>query len=130
MQNKYAEKNHEVKRSVRRDQRNWADNLSYQAEGSANKGNLKELFAITRVLSRKQIQRNRPIRNKDGTLLTNNEEQPKLWQEHFSKILNCPLDDQVDEEEKEEEEYEANSRIKTGVPTVIEIKKALKELRN
>jgi hypothetical protein len=58
LQNKYAEKNWELKKSVRRDQRNWIDNLSYQAEEAANQGNFKELFAITRVLSRKQIQRN------------------------------------------------------------------------
>jgi len=67
------------------------------------------------------------MRNKDGTLLTNTEEQLKCWQEHFSKILNHPLDDQV---EVEEEEYQANPRINTKVPTVIEIKKSLKELRN
>jgi hypothetical protein len=50
LQNKYAEKNREVKKSARRDQRNWTDNLSYQAEEAANKGNLKELYAITRVV--------------------------------------------------------------------------------
>ena len=84
-------------------------------------------------LSRQQIQRNQPIRNKDGTLLANTEEQLKHWQEHFSKILNCPLDEQIEEEEmeeEEEEEYEANPRINTRVPTVVEIRKALKELRN
>ena len=73
MQNKYTEKNQEVKRSVRRDQRNYMDNLSYQAEDAANKGNLTELFAITRILLKRKIQRNRPIRNKDGSLLTNTE---------------------------------------------------------
>jgi hypothetical protein len=46
--------------------------------------------------------------------------------EHFSKILNHPLDEQGDEEE----EYEANPGINTRVPTVVEIKKALIELRN
>jgi len=63
-------------------------------------------------------------------LLRNTEEQLICCQEHFSKILNHPLDDQVDEEEMEEGEYEANPRISTKVPAVIEIKKALKELRN
>lgn len=104
---------------------NWTDKLSYQAEEAA-----KELFAMRRVLSGKQIQRNQPIRNKDGSLLTNTEEQVKRWQERFSKILNRPLDDQVDEEVMEEEEYETNPRINTRVPTVVEIKKALTELRN
>ena len=98
MQIKYTEKNQEVKRSVRRDQRNYIDNLSYQAEEAANKGNLKELFAITRIFSKRKIQRNRPIRNKDGSLLTNTEEQLKRSQEHFSNILNPPLDKQIDEE--------------------------------
>jgi len=130
LQRKYAKKNREVKKSVKRDQRNWIDNLSYQAEDAAYKVNLKDLFAIARVLSRKQIQRNRPIKNKDGTLLTNTEEQLKCGQELFSKILYRPLDTQVDEEETEEGKYEANTRINTKFPTVIEIKKALKELRN
>ena len=56
LQNKYTEKNREVNRSVRRDQRNYTDNLSYQAQEAANKGNLKELFAITRILLNRQIQ--------------------------------------------------------------------------
>jgi uncharacterized protein YdiU (UPF0061 family) len=77
-------------------------------------------------LSKKQIKRNRPIGNRDGTLLTNTEDQLKRWQEHFSKILNRPPNEQLDEDE--EEEYEANPRISTRAPTVAEIKKALKEL--
>jgi len=70
------------------------------------------------------------MRNTDGTLLTNTEEQLKCWQEHFSKILNSTLDKQIVEEEKEGKEYETNSRVNTKAPTVAEIKKALKELRS
>jgi uncharacterized protein YdiU (UPF0061 family) len=117
-----------VKKSATRDGRNWIDNLSYQADEASNRGNLKELFAITRVLSKKQIQRNRPIRNKDGTLLTNTNKKLKRWQEYYSKLLNHPLNEQADKEEKEEEEYEANPRINTRDPRVAEIKNALKEL--
>jgi hypothetical protein len=58
LQKKYTQKNREVKRSARRDQRNYIDNLFYQAEEAASKGNLKELFSITRTLSKRQIQRN------------------------------------------------------------------------
>jgi hypothetical protein len=64
LQKKYAEKNREVKRSARKDQRNYLGNLAYQAEEAGKKGNLKELFAITRMLSKRQIQRNQPIRNR------------------------------------------------------------------
>jgi len=123
LQKKYTEKNREVKRSARRDQRYYIDNLSYQAEEAASKGNLKELFAITRTLSKRQIQRNRPIRNTDGALLTNTEEQLKRWQEHFSKILNSTTDKQTVEAEKKGEEYEANLRVNIKAPPVAEIKK-------
>ena len=77
---RHAEKNREVKRSARKDQRNYIDNLAYLAEEATRKGNLKELLTITKVLSKRQIQRNRPIRAIDGTLLTN--------QLHISAIYN------------------------------------------
>ena len=80
LQKTYAEKNREVKRSARNDQRNYIDNLAYLAEEATRKGNLKELLTITKVLSKRQIQRNRPIRAIDGTLLTN--------QLHISAIYN------------------------------------------
>ena len=63
------------------------------------------MIAITRMLSKRQMQRNRPIRNTDGTLLTNTEEQLQRWQEHFSKILNSAVDNQTVEEEEEEDEF-------------------------
>ena len=53
LQRNYTEKNREVKRSARKDQRNYIDNLAYQAEEVTRKGNLKELFAITKVLSKR-----------------------------------------------------------------------------
>ena len=101
LQKKYTEKNREVKRSARKDQRNYVDNLAYQAEEATRKVNLKELFAITRMLSKRQLQRNRPIRATDGTLLTNTKEQLQRWQQHFSKILNSGMDNQIAEEEEE-----------------------------
>ena len=82
LQKIYTGKNREVKRSARKDQRNYTDNLACQAEEVARKGSLKELFNITKVLSKRQMQRNRPIKAIDGTLLTNT----KRWQEHFSNV--------------------------------------------
>jgi len=129
LQKTYAEKNREVKRSARKDQRNYMDNLTYLAEEATRKGNLKESFTITKVLSKRQMQRNRSIRAIDGTLLTNTKEQLQRWQEHFSKILNPGVDNQIVEEEEENEEYVTNLRINTKAPSVIEIKKVLKELK-
>jgi hypothetical protein len=65
----------------------------------------------------------------DGIILINTKEQLQRWQEHFSTILNSGVDNQIVEEEGEKEEYVTNPRINTKAPTVIEIKKALKELK-
>jgi hypothetical protein len=40
------------------------------------------------MLSKKGFNRNRPIRNKEGKLLTTPEEQVSRWKEHFSEVLN------------------------------------------
>jgi len=126
---RHAEKNREVKRNARKDQRNYIDNLAYLAEEATRKGNLKELLTITKVLSKRQIQRNRPIRAIDGTLLTNTKAQLQHWQELFSKILNPGVDKQIVEEEEENEEYVTNSRINTKAPSVIEIKKSIERAK-
>ena len=75
------------------------------------------------------MQRNRPIRATDRTLLTNTKEQLQRWQEHFSKILNSSVDNQIAEEEGEKEEYVRNPRINIKAPKVTEIKKGMKELK-
>jgi hypothetical protein len=95
LQKKYKERNIDVKRSARKDQRNYIDTLAHQAEEAINRGNLRELFAITKMLSERQIQRNLPIRATDGTLLIDTKEQMQRWQEHFSKILNSGVDNQI-----------------------------------
>jgi hypothetical protein len=81
------------------------------------------------MLSKRQIQRNRPIRATDGTRLINTKEQLQHWQEHFSKILNSGVDNQIVEEEEEKEEYVTNPRINTKAPTVIEIKKGVERAK-
>jgi hypothetical protein len=121
LQKKYKERNREVKRSARKDQRNYIDSLAHQAEEATNRGNLTELFAITKMVSKRQIQRNRPIRATDGTLLIDTKEQMQCWQEHFSKILNSGVDNQIVEnrmadsqirvKEEGNEEYVKYSRI-------------------
>ena len=58
LRKKYKERNRGVKRSARKDQRNYIDSLAHQAEEATNRANLRELFAITKILSKRQIQRN------------------------------------------------------------------------
>jgi hypothetical protein len=40
------------------------------------------------LLGRKKVEYNCPVRNKEGILLMNEEEQMNRWQQHFKEILN------------------------------------------
>jgi hypothetical protein len=44
---------------------------------------MKELYCITKLLGRKKVAYNRPVRNKEGILLMNEEEQMNRWATAF-----------------------------------------------
>jgi hypothetical protein len=130
--------------------RQWTDEQAKRAEEAAKTRNLKELYDTTRVLSRKKYARNKPVKGTDGNLITGKEEQAKKWTEHFKEILNRNVEEdeeQGQEEDQEEvagmegregiEKEEENEgqdkrilKINIGTPTLEEVKKAIKQLRN
>jgi len=86
-QTQYSEINKRVKRSIRKDKRNWINEQAKLAEEAEKKGDIKELYNITRKLSQRKYRMNIPVKTKSGMLLTTQEEQLKRWKEHFSKYL-------------------------------------------
>ena len=66
------------------------DNLATKGEEAVLKGNLRELYDITRKLTGKWKQSNRLIRDAQGKLLSTTEEQAAAWAEHFKTLLNQP----------------------------------------
>jgi hypothetical protein len=78
--------NKRVKRSIRKDKRNWINEQVKLAEEAERRGDIKELYNITRKLSQRKFKMKRPIETKTGMLLTQ-EEQMKRWEEHFSEIF-------------------------------------------
>ena len=87
-QMRYTEVHKEVKRSIRSDKRNYLEQLATEAEEAAGKGNLNELYKITKTLSGKQRQVTTPIKDKEGKVLTNTDDQLKRWAAHFNELLN------------------------------------------
>lgn len=77
-----------VKRKARRDQRDWINKQAQRAEDAARKGDLKELYSTTRLLGKSGFRKKRPIKDKQGVLLSSQEEQMKRWEEHFEEVLN------------------------------------------
>ena len=95
-----------------------------EAEKAASKGDLKTLYATTKIFSGQHCNPKRPVRNK-GRLLTMVKDQLTKWIEHFQEVLNQPASEQ-------------RPRLNSGDPLDInigeitkeEIHKALSSLKN
>ncbi|VDP29660.1 unnamed protein product [Schistosoma margrebowiei] len=73
-QAEYTEVNKQVKRSIRTDKRKYVEDLATTAEKAA-RGNMKQLYDITKKLSGNHRKPERPVKSKEGKVITNTEEQ-------------------------------------------------------
>ena len=80
----------------------------------ASKGDLKTLYATTKILSGRHCNPNRPVRNKEGRLLTIVEYQLARWKEHFQEVLNRTVSEQ-------------RPQLNPGDPLDINIREIIKE---
>ena len=60
---------------TRADKRAYINTIAEDAEEAAGKKDLKALYATTRLLSGRRSNPNRPVRDKEGKLLTTTEDQ-------------------------------------------------------
>ena len=68
------------------------------------------------------------VKNKDGVLLTNQDEIQKRWKEHFLEVLNRPAPE--DAGKIDGDDGTSDPEIAVGAPTRAEIYEALKETNN
>ena len=61
-QTQYIEINKRVKRSIRKDKRNLINEQAKQTEEAERKGDIKELYNITRKLSQRKFRMNKPVK--------------------------------------------------------------------
>nr|KAG5697115.1 hypothetical protein BaRGS_015250 [Batillaria attramentaria] len=73
-QEEYTAADREVKRSTRKDKRDYIDNLASQAEEAARQGNLRDLYQVTKKLAGKFQQTDKPVKDKNGHPLTTTED--------------------------------------------------------
>jgi hypothetical protein len=120
--------NQQVKKEVRWDKRRWLDNQAQKAEAAAKQGNMKKLYDTMRALISKP-KMGRPIKSKDGHLLTNEQDQMERWREYFLEILNRDITKNEGEED-DDVENQRELRINTEVPSKSKILQAVKSLRD
>lgn len=121
--------NKTVKRSFRRDKRAFINNLATQAETAAQNNDSRTLYHITKRLTGKFSRADKPVRAKDGRLLSTQKEQLERWREHFLEILNRETIEEGETEVMMEEEQE-DVAISTEPPSRTEIQRAIKQLKN
>ena len=130
----YREKDRQVKRSVREDRRRWTEEKAQMAEKASENGRFKEVFSITKQLTGQNYgKQTAAVKNKNGDLLKNKEARMERWKEHFEEVLNRnPPEDPAGEDNNEEEEDEEFEEldISTEPPSIQEIRKAIKTLKN
>ena len=86
---KYAEKNKDVKRSIKSDKRKWLNNIASQAEEAARSQHMKTLYALTKTLSNSsQSRQSTLVMDKHRNLLSNKKDIQDRWTEHFKEVLN------------------------------------------
>ena len=115
-----------MKRSIRKDKRDYIENQASQAEEAAGQGNLKDLYLVIKKLSGKFQQTDKPVKDKDGDQPTTTEEQLKRWAEQFRELLNRPSPETPPDIPPAETELP----ISCDKPTKVEIKKAIMTLRS
>ena len=90
LQARYWEVNRKVKKSARKDKRKFVEELTNEAETAAGQRNMKRLYEITRTLSGKSSNPNRPVKDKNNNTISDEDGQRARWAEHFKETLNRP----------------------------------------
>ena len=69
---------------------NFVSDLARQAEEAVGKGDLKDLYSITRTLAGVRKITDRPVQTKSREVHTDQEEQRRRWAEHIRTL--CSID--------------------------------------
>ena len=116
----------EVRKSVKRDKRDSVVGLAEEAEGAAASRNMKQIYDTTKKLAGKFRKSERPIRYKNGTVLTGVDKQLNRWVEHFGELLNRPRPHNQPDIQPAEEDV----LIGCNKPTREEIKREVGHIKN
>ena len=126
LQAEYQAKDKEVKRSVRKDKREWAEHIAREAEDASSQGSMKGVYEATKKLCNEKPRHIDMVKDKDGNLLTKDDEIRKRWGEHFNELLNRPVPSSVADIDKE---TECIDDIEIGCITRAKIRSAMDKMK-
>ncbi|VDO75828.1 unnamed protein product [Schistosoma margrebowiei] len=125
-QAEYTIVNKQVKKSIRTDKRKYVEDLAKTAEKAAREANMRQLYDITKKLFGNRRKPERPVKSKEGEVITNIEEQQNRWVEHFKELLNRP----APLNPPNIEAAPTDLPINVGPPTIEEISMAIRQIKS
>ncbi|KAH9587026.1 Craniofacial development protein 2 [Schistosoma haematobium] len=125
-QAEYTEVNKQMKRSIRTDKRKYVEDLATTAEKAAREGNMRQLYGTTKKLAGNRSEPERPVKSKEGEVITNTDEQQNRWVEHFKGPLNQPAPLNPPNIEVTSTDHP----IDVGPPTIGEISMAIRQIKS
>ena len=125
----YKEKDQEVKRSARKDKRNWMNEMADKAERAAENGRAGELHRIVKTLTGEKKRTSTVVNDKNGRPTNERSERLKIWKEHFDTVLNRePPVSPIQPHEIETMQNDREFDIGAFQPT--EVKNAIKSMKS
>ncbi|XP_065357252.1 uncharacterized protein LOC135951515 [Calliphora vicina] len=76
-----------VKRSARTDKRRWIEGFTSEAQAAAETNRSRDLYKITKKLSNRKSSSSKPLKNRNGELITSKSAQLDIWVQHYSGLL-------------------------------------------
>ena len=126
-QRKYSELNKSVKNSIKKDKNVFLEGLAERAEKAAACGQMKIVYDTTRIISGKhRTPITRPVKDKHGNDIYEQEGQLNRWREHFEQLLNRP----PPESPPEILPARLDLPINTNPPTKKEIEEAIRRIKS
>ncbi|VDO55091.1 unnamed protein product [Schistosoma margrebowiei] len=125
-QAEYTVVNKQVKKSIRTDKRKYVGDLAMTAEKSSREENMRQLYDMTKKHFGNHRKPERPVKNKEGKVITNIEEQRNRWVEHFKKLLNRPAPLNPPNIEAAPTDHP----LDFGPPTTEEISMAIRQIKS
>jgi len=119
LEKEYAALSKEIKKSVRRDHRAYADRIANEAQVATNQGNIKGMFNAIGRLTNNIQPATVPIRDKEGQI--------HRWKEYLEEILNTST---TNMERDELASIPTELPISIRPPSKREIVNAIKAMKN
>ena len=125
-QHKYAEKNREVKKTIKKDQNKYYEEMAEKAERAAADGHMRIVHQVTKTISGKQIKPTIQVKDENNKSIFDREGQLNRWKRHFSKLPNRT----TTEASPDIPPARTDLPIETGPPSRGEIAKAISQMKS